>query len=90
LLLRVSFFPVTVLFACSPAKTFATRSGVPIENFKQHWSVNLENGGTVTRFGRECNNISWMKQKHPGDDTAGRVRPPPVNFDKAGEKSFYS
>jgi hypothetical protein len=63
---------------------------VPIENFKQHWSDNLENGGTVTRFGRECNNISWMKQNNLSDETDRPARLSAVNFDKAGEKSFYS
>jgi len=28
----------------------------------QHMSAYLENGGTLTRFRRECNKISQMKQ----------------------------
>jgi len=29
----------------------------------QHMSDYLENGGTLTRSGRECNNISRMKHR---------------------------
>jgi hypothetical protein len=49
-------------YARSPAKILRLARECPSKNFKQHWSVFLENGGTVTRFRRECNNISRMKQ----------------------------
>jgi hypothetical protein len=90
MLLRCFIFSVTELSRVRPPKLLRRARECPSKNFKQHWSVYLENGGTVTRFGRECNNISQMKQNYFTRETATPTRRPAVNFDKAGEKSSYS
>jgi hypothetical protein len=77
--------------ACSPAKTFATRSGVPIEKLQ----------AALERFPpkrRHCNTFRARVQQYFTDETKliercntrrGRVDAR-ANFDKAVRKSFYS
>jgi hypothetical protein len=58
----VFHFSVTVLFACSPAKTFATPSGVLIEKLQ----AALER---LTRKRRHCNTFQAQVQQYFMDET---------------------